>query len=77
MSRSSPGALDAEDHLVAGLPLRDHFGDEVGRLLEVGGDADHGVSAGLHEGVDGGADVAEVARVDDDLDVVVGGGDAA
>ena len=69
-------ALDAEDHLVAVFPGCDHLGDEVGRLLEVGGDADHDVSAGLHEGVDGGADVAEVAGVDDDFDVAVGGRDA-
>ena len=71
------GALDAEDAVGAVFPLADEVGDHGRRVLEVGDDADDGVAAGLEEGVDGRADVAEVAGVDDDLYVGVFGGDHA
>ena len=70
------GALDAEDHEGALLPFADELRDHLGRVLEVGDDGDDGVAGGLEEGVHRGADVAEVAGVDDDLDAGVGGGDA-
>ena len=63
--------LDAHDDLVALLPLLQELGDQLERLLQVGDKRDHRVAAGLQEGVIGRADVAEIAAVDDDLDVLV------
>ena len=65
------GLLDAEHHLKALFPVADHFGNEFGRVLQIGNEADDGIAGGLAEGVMGGADVAEVARIGDDFDVGV------
>jgi len=70
------GSLDGQDRREAVFPLSDEFGNELGRILEIRHDTDGGVARGLVERVQGRADVAEVAGVDDDLDVGVRGGDA-
>ncbi len=69
--------LHADDDLVALLPPGHEVADHLGRVLQVGDDADHGVAARLQQAVERRADVAEVARVDDHLDARVVGADAA
>ena len=68
------GALDPQHAVGAVLPLADHVRDHRRRILQVGDDADDGVAATLEERMHRRADVAEVARVHDDLDVLVFGG---
>ena len=46
--------------------------NDVGRILEVGRENDDGIGSGLQQRVNRRSDVAEVARVDDHLDVAVG-----
>ena len=51
--------------------LLQELGDQLGRLLQVGHEGNHGVAVGLKHAVIGRADVAEIAAVDDYLDVLV------
>ncbi len=50
------------DHLGALTPPRDEVGDDLGRVLQVGVDDDHGVAAGVVQAGGDGDLVAEVAR---------------
>src|SRR5205823_5135538 len=56
-------------------PLFDELLDQLGRVLQIGDDADDRVAARVDHRVVRRTDVAEVARVDDDLDVFVLRGD--
>ena len=67
------GALDAEHHGIAVFPLFEEGGDEGGRVLKVSDYGYDGIAAGLKDGMNGRADVTEVASVDDDFDVGVVG----
>ncbi len=63
--------------LCAFFPPGQELGDQRHGLLQVGHQRYHRVAAGLENGVIGRTDVAEVAAVEDHLDILVLGGQAA
>src|SRR5262249_42616728 len=68
---------DAVDDLIALLPAAHELRNQLGRILEVGGEEDHhGVAARAHEPVEGRTEWPDIARVDDDLDPAVPGGES-
>ena len=59
--------LDGGNDRKAFLPAGDHLGEELRRLLQIGGDSPDSVAIRLEEGVHGRAEMAEVTRIHDDL----------
>src|ERR1039458_1846027 len=59
------------------LPLFEQLGENFRGILQIGHEDNDGVAARLQERMHGGADLSEVTRVADNLNVRVGGGDFA
>jgi hypothetical protein len=69
------GALDAHDDLESLLPSLEEDRYQVGRVLQIRRESDHGIAVRLEHPVVRRPDVAEVAAVYDDLHVLVGAGE--
>src|ERR1700686_3402430 len=65
--------LDSNDDRNSLFPLFEQLGENFGRILKVGHKDNDGIAASLQERMHGGADVSEVTRVADNLDIRVGG----
>ena len=69
--------LDANDDGYSLFPLFKQWGENFRGILKIGHEDNDGVAAGLQQRVHGGADVSEVTRVADHLDVRIGSGNFA
>ena len=69
-------ALDCYDDGTPLLPFAEEVDDHLRGILQIREQNDYGITFGLKEGVLGRADVAEIARIDDYLDVGIVPGDA-
>ena len=65
--------LDGNDNRNSLFPLFEELGENFRWVLQVGHEDNDGIAASLQERMHGGADVSEVTRVADNLDIRVGG----